>query len=153
MQDNRYCSSWAEFYGDRRLRGVLAACERSNGADEELKELVERTVVEIVPRLLRNGWLTREDGGDVRPSLVHGDLWSGNHGRAMGGNKEIGEEDGQREVVYDPSASWSHAEFEWGIMKMFGGFGGGVEDEYYAQVGGKDKPEEEWMDRVKLYEL
>lgn len=148
VQDNRYCSSWAEFYGDRRLRGVLKSCEATNGKDKDLEGLVKRTVQEVVPRLLRNGHLTRPDGSPIKPSLVHGDLWSGNHGRAKGG-----EEEGEREVVYDPSSSWSHAEFEWGIMKMFGGFGKGVEEEYYKVVGGKDKPEEEWADRVKLYEL
>ena len=142
VQDNRYAQSWAEFYGDRRLRGVLKACEKTNGKDEELEGLVERTVSQVVPRLLRDGHLTCPDGSATKPSLVHGDLWSGNHGRTEEG-----------EVVYDPSSSWSHAEFEWGIMKMFGGFGKGVEEEYYKSMGGKDKPVEEWADRVRLYEL
>ena len=145
MQDNTYASSWSEVFGDRRLRGVQAACESANGPDAQLKEIIERTIEEVVPALLADGHLTRPDGSKIGPSLVHGDLWSGNHGRA----KVDGE---VRDVVYDPSSSWSNKEFEWGIMKMFGGFGG-IEEEYYKCVGGKDKPVEEWGDRVRLYEL
>lgn len=128
---------------------MLAACEKANGEDGELGGLVERVIEEVVPRLLGDGHLMTKEGGKVRPSLVHGDLWSGNHGRAK--VKRDGKEE-TREVVFDPSASWSHAEFEWGIMKMFGGFGG-VEEEYYKAMGGKDRPVEEWGDRVKMYEL
>lgn len=146
MQDNTYCDAWAEFFGDRRMRGVLAACAQRNGADPELEKIVERVIEEVVPALLRDGHLTKVGGGNIRPSLVHGDLWSGNHGRAKGKDGEV------TEVVFDPSSSWSHAEFEWGIMKMFGGFQG-IEEEYYEAMGGKDHPVEEWGDRTKLYEL
>lgn len=146
LQDNTYSSSWADFYGNNRLRGIQKACEKENGKDTELSTLIERTVEEVIPRLLAEGHLTRPDGSPIRPSLVHGDLWSGNHGRAKGKDGEV------TDVVYDPSASWSHAEFERGIMRMFGGFEG-MDESYYWEVGGKDCPVEEWEDRVRLYEL
>jgi len=56
------------------------------------------------------------------------------------------------EVVFDPSSSYSHAEFEWGIMRMFGGFSGAFEKEYF-KLKEKDEPVGEWEDRVMLYEL
>lgn len=56
------------------------------------------------------------------------------------------------EVVFDPSAAWAHSEFEFGIMGMFGGFGGSFNKEYWKYKP-KDGPAEEWEDRVQLYEL
>lgn len=106
------------------------------------------TISKVVPALLADDHLTTPTGGKIQPVVVHGDLWSGNHGKGSidGGAVE--------EVIYDSSASYSHSEFEFGIMRMFGGFGAGFEKEYYEiKEGGKDKPVEEWGDRVRLYEL
>jgi protein-ribulosamine 3-kinase len=146
QQDNSFKSSWAEFYADNRLRHILKSAEKNNGKDSELSNLVEKTASVAVPRLLRDGHLKTSSGGDVVPVVVHGDLWSGNHGVGTIGKG------GVEEVVFDPSCSYSHSEFEWGIMRMFGGFGGSFEREYY-ELKGKDEPIEEWDDRVKLYEL
>ncbi|KAH8593248.1 Fructosamine/Ketosamine-3-kinase [Bisporella sp. PMI_857] len=145
-QDNTYKSSWAEFYADNRLRHILKKAEKNNGADQKLASLVEKTATKVVPRLLADGHLRSSDGGNVVPVVVHGDLWSGNHGRGSIGTG------GVEEVVFDPSASWSHSEFEFGIMRMFGGFGAGFEKEYH-DIKPKDEPVEEYEDRVRLYEL
>jgi protein-ribulosamine 3-kinase len=146
LQDNGFRASWAEFFADNRLRHVLRVAEGRNGVDAGLARLVERTAGEVVPRLLGEGHLRGGDGGCVVPVVVHGDLWSGNRGRGTVGKG------GVEEVVFDPSASWSHSEFEFGIMRMFGGFGAGFEREYH-EVKGKDEPVGEWEDRVLLYEL
>jgi protein-ribulosamine 3-kinase len=145
-QDNSFKSSWADFYANNRLRHVLLAAEKNNGKDSELSALVDRTATVVVPRLLRDGHLKASGGGVVVPVVVHGDLWSGNHGTGTIGNG------GVEEVVFDPSSSYSHSEFEWGIMRMFGGFGGDFEREYCG-LKGKDEPVEEWEDRISLYEL
>ena len=55
QQDNSFKSSWCEFYADNRLRGVLRRAEKKHGVDQKLKALVERTAVEVVPRLLSVG--------------------------------------------------------------------------------------------------
>ncbi|KAL3421330.1 Ketosamine-3-kinase [Phlyctema vagabunda] len=146
-QDNTFKSSWAEFYADNRLRQILQASEKNNGRDKELHDLVERTAEEIVPRLLGDGHLTSPDGGKIVPVVVHGDLWSGNHGTG-----KIGTDENVEEVVYDPSSCYAHAEFEFGIMKMFGGFGGTFWEWYY-EGRDRDRPVEEWSDRAELYEL
>lgn len=102
-----------------------------------------------MPRLLRDGHLkSATAGGDVVPVVIHGDLWSGNHGRGT----ISGEGSGVEDVVFDPSSCWAHSEFDFGIMKMFGGFGGSFERDYH-KIKGKDEPVEEWGDRVLLYEL
>ncbi|KAK0704640.1 fructosamine kinase [Lasiosphaeris hirsuta] len=139
-QDNSWRASWAEFYADNRLRAVLRAGVGRNGGDGELEGAVERVAAEVVPRLLGEAHLS------VVPVVVHGDLWSGNHGRGRiaGGGVE--------EVVYDPSCVYGHSEYELGIMRMFGGFGSAFWREYERLVP-KAEPVEEWDDRVALYEL
>ncbi|ESZ96213.1 fructosamine-3-kinase [Sclerotinia borealis F-4128] len=145
-QDNGFKESWAEFYGENRLRGILQKAESRNGADGELEGLVGEVIKMVVPRLLGDGHLRGKDGENIKPVVVHGDLWSGNHGRGRIGDGGI------EEVVFDPSACWAHAEFEAGIMGMFGGFGGAFWREYH-EIRPKDEPVDEWEDRCLLYEL
>lgn len=146
LQDNRYKSSWADFYANNRLLPILSQAEKNHGVDQQLSELVKRIACHVVPSLLEDGHLKAAGGGDVQPVVVHGDLWSGNHGTGTIGNG------GVEEVVFDPSSCWAHSEFEFGIMRMFGGFGGSFEREYHG-LKPKDEPVEEWEDRVLLYEL
>jgi fructosamine-3-kinase len=141
-QDNSWKTSWAEFYANNRLRTILRDGIRKNGADAELSSAVEKTADVVVPRLLGDDHLK-----GVQPVLVHGDLWSGNHGRGR-----IAGKGGVEEVVFDPSCVYGHSEYELGIMRMFGGFGGNFWNEYESLVP-KSEPKEEWEDRVALYEL
>lgn len=101
----------------------------------------------------------------IRPVVVHGDLWAGNKCHAAITRMEM-EEGGRKvmdlfeEVIFDPSSSYAHSEYEWGIMKLFGGFeddedgdgGGQFEKEYWSKIK-KLEPEEEFDDRVELYTL
>ncbi|GAP83735.1 putative fructosamine kinase [Rosellinia necatrix] len=141
-QDNDWKASWAEFYANNRLRHILGAGIERNGGDEELSKTVDKTANEIVPRLLGDDHLK-----GVQPVLIHGDLWSGNHGRGR-----IAGKGGAEEVVFDPSCVYGHSEYELGIMRMFGGFGSNFWREYESLVP-KAEPKEEWEDRVALYEL
>jgi protein-ribulosamine 3-kinase len=131
-QDNSFESSWATFFAERRLRFILAQSEETNGKDKELKELIETTSNQVVPRLLGN-----EHMSQVKSVVVHGDLWSGN----TGGGK-----------IFDPSAFYGHNEYEMGIMKMFGGFEEDFLQEYH-RICPKSEPVDEYDDRVFLYEL
>jgi protein-ribulosamine 3-kinase len=140
-QDNAWRASWADFYADNRLRAILRAGARRNGPDGDLADAVERVAATVVPRLL--GHLR----DPIVPVVVHGDLWSGNHGRG-----QIAGRSGTEEVVFDPSAVYGHGEYDLGIMKMFGGFGSAFWSEYVRLVP-KAEPKEEWEDRVSLYEL
>ncbi|KAL2000249.1 hypothetical protein VTN02DRAFT_3358 [Thermoascus thermophilus] len=158
-QPNRFRESWADFYAHERLLTVLAESERRNGADPALRELVETTAAAVVPALLADGHLgyDRDGHGDgIVPVVVHGDLWSGNasRGRIVGSGRREDEakDEADGDVVYDPSACYAHSEYELGIMKMFGGFGGGFFDEYHRIVP-RTEPVDEYEDRLRLYEL
>lgn len=146
-QDNTFTASWSDFYAERRLKFILGRSEKSNGADKELRQLVSRTADEVVPRLLGDDHLN--GGKGVTPVVIHGDLWSGNAGRGTLPSMKGGEVE---DVVFDPSAVYAHSEFELGIMKMFGGFGGSFLREYHQLVP-KTEPVGEYEDRVQLYEL
>ena len=142
-QDNAWRASWAGFFADGRLRAVLQAAERRRGPDPALAAAVGRTADEVVPRLLGDDTLR-----GVVPVVVHGDLWSGNHGRA----RVAGDGGPVEEVVFDPSCVYGHSEYELGIMRMFGGFGAAFWKEY-GELVPKSEPAEEWEDRLTLYEL
>lgn len=142
QQENPWTESWAEFYAEHRLQAILREGVRNHGQDKELAEAVEAVAGVVVPRLLGEGHLK-----GVVPVVVHGDLWSGNHGRGR-----IAGKGGVEEVVFDPSCVYGHSEYELGIMRMFGGFGSGFWKEYERLVP-KAEPTEEWDDRVMLYEL
>ncbi|EPS27490.1 hypothetical protein PDE_02433 [Penicillium oxalicum 114-2] len=153
-QQNTLTDRWADFYANERLRAVSALSEEQNGPDEELRNLVERTAQQVVPRLLGDdhlGYDSQGRGEGIQPVVVHGDLWSGNtdFGRIVGtdmGDSEMGD------LVYDASASYAHSEFDLGIMHMFGGFGADFFERYHRVVP-KTEPVEEYDDRVRLYEL
>jgi len=139
-QDNSWKENWVDFYAENRLRSICRAGVKNQGPDKELEDAVEQTASKVTPRLL--GQVQ-----DMKPVVIHGDLWSGNHGRG-----QIGGVGGAEEVVYDPSSVYGHSEYELGIMKMFGGFGASFFKEYEKLVP-KAEPRDEWDDRIMLYEL
>ncbi len=144
-QRNDFMESWADFYANNRLLAILEKGERTNGDDPSLRSLVEKTAFETVPRLIGDGHLN--NGKGVLPVIVHGDLWSGNKGRAR-----IGGQGAVEDVVFDPSACYAHSEYELGIMQMFGGFNSTFMKEYHRMCP-KTEPVREYEDRVRLYEL
>lgn len=170
-QDNSYMDTWAEFFAEKRLRSVINRCEKRNGRDEEVGGLVDLVARDVVPRLLGDEYDSdaggnegaeeekkknkkKKKGRKITPVVVHGDLWAGNKCHAAvtmeGGRGGVLEE-----VIFDPSASYAHSEYEWGIMKLFGGFDdedGEFEKEYWGKIK-KLEPVEEFDDRVELYTL
>jgi hypothetical protein len=77
---------------------------------------------------------------NVRPAIIHGDLWSGNAG--------TDEQTGQP-IIFDPSSSHSHNEAELGIMKMFGGFNKDFFEAYHQVI---PKAEPYYQERQDMYE-
>ena len=144
-QNNCWNRSWPKFFAENRLRAVWRTVEENHGTDKELHSLLDRVIVEVVPRLLGNGHLGGRKG--IQPALVHGDLWSGNKARGRVGGKG-----GVEDVTFDPSSCYAHSEYELGIMRMFGGFSAGFFKEYHRMIP-KTQPKSEYDDRLSLYEL
>jgi fructosamine-3-kinase len=101
-QSNARHASWAEFWQRERLEPQLALAAR-NGHRGELQSLGGR-LIEAVPQLLA--------GHSPAPSLLHGDLWSGNAGFLGDGTP----------VVFDPAVYYGDAEADLAMTELFGGF-------------------------------
>ncbi|MEE4173433.1 MAG: fructosamine kinase family protein [Xanthomonadales bacterium] len=125
-QDNRPGTSWPEFWWSRRLAPQLDRA-RVAGLDPgiALPELEAASA-----RLL---------GHAPAPSLVHGDLWGGNHGYLADGSP----------VIFDPAPYFGDRETDLAMMELFGGFDRAVFQAYettWPLPAGAD-------DRRTLYQL
>ncbi len=106
LQTNRWSASdgtagWIEFFARERL-GAMRDRLAAAGAPPALTDEVDR-VVQALPDFFG-------DGHVARPSLIHGDLWSGNWASLADGTP----------VVYDPAVSCSDAEAELAMLELFG---------------------------------
>jgi len=108
IQRNDFEAEWAQFYADRRLRVQLDLAEAGGHGGRWIER--GRRVVDCVPALLA--------GHVPVPSLLHGDLWAGNHAADTTG----------RPVVFDPSVHYGDRETDLEMTRLFGGYG----REFYA---------------------
>jgi fructosamine-3-kinase len=129
-QPNGWRDTWPEFYGEARLRPHVERAASSGLIDAADRQQLAR-LIDRLPDLLA--------GTDEPPSLIHGDLWSGNLHVTPDG----------RPALIDPAVSFSHREAEFGMMTLFGGFSRRVFDAYedaFPLPSG-------WRERVPLYQL
>lgn len=103
-QSNEGTASWADFWRARRLEPQLTLARQSGRLPGKLAEW-DRLFADL-PRLLAQG---EEDG----PSLLHGDLWSGN---------VLATQQGVPAIV-DPAAYYGHREVDLAMFELFGGPG------------------------------
>jgi protein-ribulosamine 3-kinase len=92
---------WIGFWGECRLRPQSELAGR-NGY-EHIASLCEK-LIDALPTLLA--------GHEPVPSLLHGDLWSGNAGTLDDGTP----------VLFDPAAYYGDAETDLAMTELFGGF-------------------------------
>ncbi len=92
---------WVEFYRLRRL-GPQIDLARGNSAPRPLLLQVERLLERVEVFFASYQPI---------PSLLHGDLWSGNHGYADG-----------VPVVFDPAVYYGDREADLAMTELFGGF-------------------------------
>ena len=127
-QQNRYTSNWADFFAQERLLPQLFLAERKGLAPDSMREQIE-SLIEKLPSLMPF----------APPSLLHGDLWSGNF---MTGP------DGQASI-FDPAAYFGHREAEIAFTSLFGGYAPAFYDAYQATW----PLEKGWQDRIDLFNL
>ncbi|KAF8898988.1 fructosamine kinase PKL/CAK/FruK [Infundibulicybe gibba] len=79
---------------------------------------------------------------NIRPALLHGDLWSGNVGVDKAGEP----------VIFDPSSYFGHNEADLAIARIFGGFPNNFFETYH-RFQPKSEPVDEYELRGDLYQL
>ncbi|RHZ78126.1 hypothetical protein Glove_167g82 [Diversispora epigaea] len=102
-QDNTWENDWETFFRERRLKSMIDKCLKKYSSDFRLRELGEIVINKVIHYLLQDI--------EVKPVLIHGDLWSGNWGV-----NTIKKEP----IVYDPCSYYGHNEMELSILTMFG---------------------------------
>ncbi len=111
-QLNQWSEDWVDFWRKQRL-GYQLDLALHNGFGHRLHDLGQQ-LLEQVPAFFR----------DYRPepSLLHGDLWSGNWGGSAGGDP----------VIFDPASYYGDREADLAMMELFGSPGRGFFDAYDA---------------------
>ena len=97
-QKNPWTADWVTFYGEHRLRYQLQLANRRGNFPRQAELLA------ALPSLLA--------GHEPLPSLVHGDLWSGNASVTVDGTP----------VILDPATYYGDREVDIAMTEEFGGF-------------------------------
>ncbi len=128
VQDNTWTSKWPEFFARRRIWNLVRQINDSRGMSSAELNVYER-MVDKIPRLLFHQTI---------PSLIHGDLWSGNYMYTSNGP-----------ALIDPACYYADREMELGMMQLFGGFSPAVWGAYQEEWA----LPESWQQRIPLYQL
>jgi len=137
-QVNQWTKDWVSFYARNRLDVTIRSL-LSDHSDRELSELWSKLQLKV-DHFFADFEYKASRKGEIIPCLLHGDLWSGNAAQL---------EDGSDGVVYDPASFYGHNEYEFGIVRMFGGFPPEFEKAYFEVVPKKKNFEQ----RNRLYQL
>lgn len=127
-QANGWLSDWPEFFCKRRLEPQLAMLREKGFGGAWLKEA--QALVDALPRLLDHR---------PQPSLLHGDLWSGNLAYGIAGEP----------LIFDPAVYYGDRETDLAMTELFGGFG---RDFYLAYAEAWPLPPG-YERRTRLYNL
>jgi protein-ribulosamine 3-kinase len=134
--------NWAVFYR-KLLRGVCKLDLEINGPWPELERATEQVATKVIPRLL--GALQAE-GRQIKPSVIHGDLWEGN----MGINMETGDT-----LLFDAGSYYAHNEMELGHWRceFSSHFRSKIYTRHYLRNYPAAEPVDEFDDRNRLYSI
>lgn len=126
-QSNKTHSDWVTFFIEERIWPQAKRAESILGKDliSQMEKLCAR-----LPEMLTNG----------KPSLLHGDLWSGNFTMNQHGSV----------CLVDPASYYGNREIEIAFTKLFGG----IEDEFYSAYQEVLPLDKGFFDsRIDLYNL
>jgi len=132
-QPNTFCDDWVVFNGRYRLRFQVELAQQNGqltGAEVRRLETLIGRLDEFIPVA-------------PKPSLLHGDLWSGNALPTMD------EQGAARIAVIDPATSIGDGWADIAMMKLFGGFPSSCLSAYGQSVDDHDRVEQ----RIAVYQL
>ena len=130
-QPNKAMDNWIDFFCTRRIEFQLKIASDHRRLDSSSVKLVQ-SVMERMDRYL----IPCDSGG---PSLLHGDLWSGNFVVGPGGEA----------CIIDPAAYYGHRESDLAMTRLFGGF----DPAFYRAYESTWPLEQGFSERCDLYNL
>jgi protein-ribulosamine 3-kinase len=123
LQKNIPCelekNDWVSFYFNKRILFQFKLAEMLGNSTEELRKGISR-LENVIQEII--------GGSDERPSILHGDLWSGNY---------LVDENGSA-VLIDPEVYYGNREADLGMTKLFGGFSSEFYSAYHEEFPLKD---------------
>ncbi len=128
-QPNGWKDDWVSFWRERRLEYQLKLAA-DNGHGSSLQKLGER-LTDALPAFFA--------GYAPQPSLLHGDLWGGNHGYLADGTP----------AIFDPAAYYGDRECDIAMTELFGGY----DADFYAAYRANWPPDAGYAVRRELYNL
>ncbi len=130
-QDNTWMEDWTSFYREKRLKPLLQSCFQHN--------LLQSQHLDDFEKLFKK---LRDVFEINKPSLLHGDLWSGN----FMCSKE------NEPVLIDPAVYYGHPAMDLGMSTMFGGFNKIFYEAYNHHAPFPSNYHEQW-EMAQLYPL
>lgn len=129
-QPNAPMESWPDFWAQHRLGFQLKLAKENGLGGDQLQRLGAKLV----------GKLDSFIGGSLEsPSLIHGDLWSGNWLCDLRGEP----------ALIDPAIYYANRESEFGMTTLFGG----LPSRFYDVYNEMWPMEDGWEERVAIYRL
>lgn len=128
-QPNGWKDSWIDFWREQRL-GFQLRLAAQNGHGGKLQTLGEK-LMDVLPAFFANYSLS--------PSLLHGDLWSGNHAFLTDGVP----------VIFDPAPYYGDRECDMAMTELFGGY----PTDFYAAYRAAYPLDAGYVVRRELYNL
>lgn len=127
-QANTKSQHWDEFYISQRLQPQINLAKKQAYLSNTFQKTIDRFYSEISDLL---------EG--MKPSLLHGDLWSGNY---------LISENGTGYLV-DPASYYGHREVDLAMSELFGGFS----PSFYEGYNNMFKISEDYTRRKEVYQL
>jgi len=129
QQNNNLTDSWIDFWREQRL-GFQLDLAKSHGCGRSLYTKGEKLKSQLEQFFLSY---------NPEPSLLHGDLWSGNYSYLSSGEP----------VIYDPAVYYGDRETDLAMTELFGGF----PSEFYMAYNEAWPIDEGYKQRKALYNL
>lgn len=127
-QSNKIRKNWVDFYIEERLNPQLFLA-KAKGLLLETESPATDVIKERLSVYFEN----------VKPSLLHGDLWGGNYLISKNGTP----------YLIDPAVYFGHSEVDIALSKLFGGFSNDFYKAYHAII-----PTDEFtIARIEIYQL
>ena len=128
-QSNRWASNWCSFFKEQRLLPILQRAQHRGLSKHNVQRV--HNLIDVLEQILSH---------QVLPSLVHGDLWSGNASF-----------DSQRQtpLFYDPAPYYGDREVDIAMTELFGR----QPNDFYQSYQAEWPLEEGYEQRKAVYNL